>query len=155
VITAPVDTKGTTVANQNVEQLNSFLRGELSAVETYRIALKQIDRDSRVRSQLEACQQSHQRRVERLRAEIEGFGGEPADSSGAWGAFARTVEGGAALLGDKAAIAALEEGEDHGLKDYRTELRTLTPDLQGLVANLLLPLQEETHRTLSKLKGQN
>ena len=53
------------------------------------------------------------------------WAGSPTDDSGPWGAFARLVEGGAKMFGEKAAISALEEGEDHGLKLYRDEIGKL------------------------------
>jgi len=139
---------------QNVDHLNSFLRGEISAVETYQMALDKIDAVSPARSELQSCLASHQQRVTLLREAIIQLGGEPATSSGVWGAFAKTVEGGAKLLGEKVAIAALEEGEDHGLRDYRDDLSALDSSARRLVETQLLPQQVATHRTMSQLKKQ-
>ena len=55
------------------------------------------------------------------------------------GAFARLFEGGAKAFGDRAAIAALEEGEDHGLKLYRESFKKLDADARQLVEQDLLP----------------
>ena len=99
----------------HVEQLNSFLRGEIAAVETYRQAIDKVT-DASVRLQLEHCRRSHQQRADLLKDRILRVGGAPADGSGVWGAFAKLVEGGAMVFGDKAAIDVLEQGEDHGLK---------------------------------------
>lgn len=60
-------------------------------------------------------------------------GGEPATSSGPWGTFAKLVEGGAAAFGDKAALRALEEGEDHGRDDYRRDLADLDASARQFV----------------------
>jgi demethoxyubiquinone hydroxylase (CLK1/Coq7/Cat5 family) len=139
---------------QNVSHLNSFLRGEISAVETYQIALSKIDASSPSRAQLESCLASHQQRVSMLRDAIQQLGGEAATSSGAWGTFAKAVEGGAKVLGEKVAIAALEEGEDHGLRDYRDDLSDLDATARRLVETQLLPQQVATHRTMSQLKKQ-
>jgi hypothetical protein len=49
----------------------SFLRGEISAVETYRMALEKLDRGNPARSELEACMRSHQERVALLRDQIK------------------------------------------------------------------------------------
>jgi hypothetical protein len=136
----------------NLDQLNSFLRGEISAVETYRIALDRIDDKSPARPELERCMRSHQERVDILRSTIATAGGMPATGSGPWGVLVKAVEGGAAILGDKVAIAALEEGEDHGLDDYRDDMDGLDPKARELVASRILPLQEQTHRVMSKLK---
>src|SRR5438067_5028325 len=109
---------------QPIDQLNSFLRGEISAVETYRQALSKVN-DTRARSELEQCHLSHQQRVDMLKMRITELGGEPAEGSGAWGAFAKAAEGGAAAMGEKTAIDVLEEGEDYGLKDYQKHLNDL------------------------------
>ena len=136
---------------QPIEQLNSFLRGEISAVETYRQALGKV-KDTRARTELEQCHISHQRRVDLLKMRITELGGEPSQSSGAWGAFAKAAEGSAAALGEKAAIDVLEEGEDHGLKDYQKDMMDLDPASRSLVEQELLPAQQQTHRTVSTLK---
>ena len=74
--------------------------------------------------------------------------------SGAWGAFAKLIEGGAQLFGDKAAVIALEEGEDRGLAIYRKELPKLDATTQQLVETQLFAGQQTTHRALSALKKQ-
>ena len=134
-----------------IDQLNSFLRGEISAVETYRMALDKLDQTSTARQQLLDNLASHQNRVVMLRDAIIAAGGQPATSSGPWGVFAKTVEGGAKVLGEKATIAALEEGEDHGLADYKRDINDLDATTRGLVASLL-PEQQQTHDRLSALK---
>lgn len=138
----------------SVDQLNSFLRGELSAVETYRMALGKLDAMSPARAELEACLNSHQDRVTALREAITSLDGAPADTSGPWGVFAKAVEGTAKAFGEKAAIAALEEGEDHGLKDYRDELDEPDLDAQSriILTARLLPAQQATHDRMSALK---
>jgi demethoxyubiquinone hydroxylase (CLK1/Coq7/Cat5 family) len=134
-----------------VSALNELLRGEISAVETYRQALDKLS-NSAARAQLEECRRSHELRVQQLRNEVVRRGGRPDDSSGAWGAFAKLVEGGATAFGEKAAIAALEEGEDHGLRLYKADLEKLDPASRTLVETDMLPAQERTHRSLSTLK---
>jgi uncharacterized protein (TIGR02284 family) len=138
----------------SVDQLNSFLRGELSAVETYRMAIDKLDANSPTRMEVEACMASHQERVTALREAIISLGGDPSDSSGPWGVFAKAVEGTAKVFGEKAAIAALEEGEDHGLRDYRDELDDDDLDIQSkaLLTSRLLPAQQATHDRMSALK---
>ncbi len=136
---------------QVVDQLNSFLRGELAAVETYRQALSKV-RDPEARLELEDCMRSHSERVELLRRDIAARGGAPAHDAGAWGSFTKLITGSAKAFGQKAAIAALEEGEDHGLADYRRDLSELDVEAIRLVTEQLLPAQQETHNTVSALK---
>ena len=78
---------------KTVDALNGFLRGEMSAVETYRQAIEKLA-GSPTRVQLEICQRSHEQRVTKLRDQVARLGGEPSNDSGSWGAFARLVEGG-------------------------------------------------------------
>jgi hypothetical protein len=136
----------------SIDQLNSFLRGELSAVETYRMALDKLEPGSPARFELETNLMSHQDRITMLRDAILMLGGEPAESSGPWGVFAKAVEGSARAFGDKAAVSALEEGEDHGLADYKRDADELDPESQRLVNDRLLPLQEQSHQRMSSLK---
>jgi hypothetical protein len=135
----------------SVDQLNSFLRGEMSAVETYQMALDKLDATSTARDELLLNLKSHQDRVLALQDAIVAAGGTPAKGSGPWGAFAKAVEGTAKIMGDKATIAALEEGEDHGLKDYKSESTDADPQCRPIIGRMLT-MQQQTHDRLSSLK---
>jgi demethoxyubiquinone hydroxylase (CLK1/Coq7/Cat5 family) len=138
--------------NQDVlGKLNSFLRGEISAVETYKQAIDKI-KDPAVRSQLQTCEQDHEKRIALLRERITSLGGKPDQGSGAYGVWAKLLQGGGNLLGEKTALSALEEGEDHGLNDYRKDLDALDGDTRSWVESNILPKAEQTHGTLSTLK---
>lgn len=139
------------MANTDLETLNSFLRGEISAVETYRQAIGRVS-DENLRSQLEDCAQDHERRVGALKDRISQLGGTPAEGSGMWGTFSKLVQAGADTLGDKAAIQALEEGEDHGLADYQRDADKTHGDVRRFVRMELLPSQKRTHERMSRLK---
>ena len=139
------------MAHDTIDTLNSFLRGEISAVETYRQAIEKLS-DQPEASTLEDCLSSHERRVSLLETEIRRRGGEPAEGSGPWGALVQLIEGGAKLFGTKAAVAALEEGEDHGRDDYKRDAPKLEPDARSFVQQQLLPEQLRTHQTMSSLK---
>lgn len=98
--------------------LNDLLKGEISACETYRQALEKVEA-SDVRKVLETNHQCHSGCVEILKAEVAKAGGTPTEGSGVWGAFAKLMEGGATVFGDKASVSTLEEGEDKGVADYK------------------------------------
>jgi uncharacterized protein (TIGR02284 family) len=134
-----------------VDQLNSFLRGELSAAESYREALAKLP-SATSRTTLEDCARSHQERASLLTREVRRLGGEPAESSGAWGTFAKLVTNSAQVFGEKAAIAALEEGEDHGRNDYQRDLNDLNAEARTFIESQVLPEQLRTHRAMSTLK---
>ena len=137
----------------DVEQLNSFLRGELAAVATYDQAIENIE-DSKLVSPLREVRSSHDHRVGLLRQRIVALGGEPSSSSGLWGSFAKLVEGSALTFGVSPAIAALEEGEDRGRDDYRADLHDLSAETQTFVSTQILPEQLRTHDVVSALKRQ-
>jgi hypothetical protein len=131
----------------DVQQLNSFLRGEISAIESYEHCLEHID-DLAVISQLKGFQASHRRRAELLSARIRSLGGTPSEASGVWGGLAKVVQRGAGILGGSAAVSALEEGEELGVKGYREEVVHLSPPERQFVNEKLLPEQVRTRNAL-------
>ena len=136
---------------KTIDQLNSFLRGELSAAETYRLALDRLDHTEH-RGTLVQCSRSHEERARLLTEAILGRGGDPADSSGAWGSLVMMIERGAAAISERAAISALEEGEDHGRDDYLRDIDNLEPSARQLVEFAILPEQRRTHDTIKAVK---
>lgn len=136
---------------KEIDQLNSFLRGEISAVETYRQVIDRLGSLPEA-AELRDCMRSHEHRVMRLREEIQRRQGTAAESSGPWGAFVTLLEGGAKAFGPKAAIAVLEEGEDHGRNDYQRDVSALGREGRILVEQYLIPEQLRTHAVISRLK---
>jgi len=139
------------VKSSTVDQLNSFLRGELSAAETYRLALEHLEH-SEHRPTLIQCCRSHEERARLLTEAILGRGGDPASSSGAWGQLVRLIERSAAAISQSAAVAVLEEGEDHGRDDYLRDLDELEPSARQLIEFAILPEQRRTHDTIKGVK---
>ena len=137
-----------------VRQLNSLLRGEISAAETYRMAIGKVaDTDNASAGLLREIQEEHGRAAQGIRDRIRELGGEPSDSSGAWGAWAKTVQGTANLLGDNAALKSLKEGEEHGLKDYHEAVDDVDPTSAQLIQNQLIPAQQRHINLLDQLIG--
>ena len=126
--------------------LNSLLRGEMSAIETYRQAIEKLGNDPHDPwiEQLRAAQRDHRDAADALYKHVEQHGGKPASDSGPWGAFAKAIEGTAKLLGNTAALKALKEGEEHGLKEYEAALedKNLPADCLALVRGMI-PKQRE------------
>ena len=120
--------------------LNRLIRGELSAVETYRQALDKM-KDAPEATELHSLMVEHRQAVQVLREHVLQRGGQPADSSGAWGAWAKLVEGAAQVVGSAAALKALKEGEEHGIKEYERFLEDENADAEckNLVRTQLLP----------------
>ena len=123
--------------------LNSLLRGEMSAIETYRQAIDKFAGDPET-DQLRAFQRDHRDAADALWHHIERHGGKPSEGSGPWGSFAKAIEGAAKLLGDTAALKALKEGEEHGLKDYQDALDSgnLPADCRELVLSFVPKMRQ-------------
>jgi TolA-binding protein len=139
---------------ETVLQLNAFLRGEISACETYRQAIDKLgkdERDSGPTGLLREIQEDHGRAAQGLRDRIRELGGEAADSSGLWGAWAKLAQGSANLLGNSAALKALKEGEEHGLRDYDGGVDDLDPVSADLIGNQMIPAMERHVRLLDQL----
>lgn len=106
----------------DIDDLNSCLRGELAACETYRQALdksrSEFGTDPKFQ-QLEKMLRDHEQASTLLQSLVRQKGGTPDTDSGAWGTWANTVMGTSRLLGDRAALKALKEGEESGIKQYR------------------------------------
>lgn len=133
-----------------VNKLNQILGGELSAVETYRQAIDRV-KDLVVKEQLEELELSHRQRVQILSSYISEHGAEPVhDSWTAWDDFTRLLEDGPPA--DRAAVAALEEGEDRGLREYMVAIEQLDPQSRAFVEESLLPAQERSHDSVLLLK---
>src|SRR2546421_7798204 len=136
-------------------ELNSLLRGEISAAETYRMAIEKAAQTSSNSAPnvelLRDIQQEHGRAAQALRDRIRELGGEASDSSGVWGTWAKFTTGIANLFGDAAALKALKEGEEHGLKEYEESLDEIDLTSAELIDNQLIPAQQRHINTLDQL----
>jgi len=125
--------------------LNSLLRGEMAAAETYSLALKKFAESGHADA-IRRLQEDHLEAANILRRHIHIHGGKPAKGSGAWGAFAKAVAGTAKLFGHAMALKALKEGEEQGIFEYENALKEydLSVDSKNLIETKLLP-QTKAH----------
>lgn len=134
-----------------VDRLNELLRGEMAAIETYRQALEKVG-DEPLAEDLRALRRDHRDAADVLWHHVEAHGGQPSHDAGPWGTFSQALEGVAKLFGSKAAIKALKEGEEHGLKQYERALEAGLPaDCEQLVRDRLLPRQRMHVPALDRL----
>ncbi len=117
----------------DLDALNELLRGEISAIETYRQAQETAES-----SDLHHFAKDHRDAADQLRHHVEQHGGKPSEGSGAWGSWAKMVEGTAKLFGNAASLKALKEGEEHGLKNYESALenKDMSPECLTLIRSL-------------------
>jgi demethoxyubiquinone hydroxylase (CLK1/Coq7/Cat5 family) len=152
--TIPSNSKGgismKAYSDKDIAKLNDFLKNEIAAVETYGQCIAKSDRFPTLERLIE-LRQSHAERASLLKERIVALGGKPAEGAGVWGGVAKLVEGGAKAFGEKAALSALEEGEDKGLKDYNTEIDDLSDSSRQFVASMILPEQQRSHDALSRM----
>jgi hypothetical protein len=134
-----------------IERLNTLLRDELAAVETYAEALHGCSARFDAEELLQRCQRSHELRARMLRDKIASLGGSPATSSGLRSAWAMSIEADAPGVGDDIAVVALEAGEEQILRDYRARIPRLEAGVRSFVERSLLPAEEFTRRTLGAL----
>jgi uncharacterized protein (TIGR02284 family) len=139
----------------NIETLNKLLKDELSATETYQQALAKLREDTGLGEleDLMPIYENHKEAVSSLQALISRLGGTPCEDSGTWGTWAKIVQGGANILGKKAALKALQGGEKSGAEDYEEALQDteLPSDVRSLIETKLLPAQQAHIRTLDRL----
>ncbi|MES2657986.1 MAG: DUF2383 domain-containing protein [Verrucomicrobiota bacterium] len=134
---------------------NKLLRGELSAIETYSQALEKFDREPE-NATLEQIRLEHEENAELLREHLSQMGAVPDTDSGAWGSFAKAVEGTAKLLGESAALAALIEGEQHGIREYEEALDDpgVMEEAKTSIRETLLPCLSDHVTTLELLRAR-
>lgn len=143
---------GGTDPGASVDQLNVLLRGEISAAETYRMAIDKLADDASAnRGLLREIQEEHGRAAQAIRDRIREMGGEASDSSGAWGAWAKVIQGTMNVFGDASSLKALKEGEEHGLKDYEGAIGGLDASSAQLIQNQLIPAQHRHIDLLNQL----
>ena len=140
-----------------IETLNKLLKNELSATETYQQTLDILREDAELGDSvaLMPIYENHKAAVSSLQTQIRYLGGTPAEDSGAWGAWAKIVLGGADLLGKETVLKALQEGEKNGAEDYEEALKIteLSSDIKSLINTKLLPDQLGHIRTLDRILG--
>lgn len=145
--------KSTTSTNQDcIDVCNRLLRGELSAVETYRQTIRKFEGDPAVNT-LRQIQAEHEYAAELLRNNVLEMGGEPSSDSGAWGAFANTVQGVAKAFGESSALKSLQQGEEHGLDDYEDAIEDddVMPGCKDMIRAELMPRTRQHIASLQEL----
>lgn len=134
-----------------VEELNKVLRGEISAVEAYTQVMHRFAEDASVAAFME-LKREHEENVACLRDMLDHEGAVPTDKSGVWGTVVKTVMTAGQLLGEGAAISALKQGEEHGLKLYKELLsENLNIADSRLVKDKIIPRQENHVSILSQI----
>jgi hypothetical protein len=129
-------------------EFNTLLGGEISAVETYDLAMNKSFAGKTLEC-LSACRASHAKQVQRLTEMVIETGGTPSTGSGPWGAFAAMVQNSASS--DHDALALLEQFEAERLVQYESQREIAPPQVNSILVSELLPAQHESHLVVSAL----
>jgi uncharacterized protein (TIGR02284 family) len=143
-----------TTTTESTSTLNSLLRGEMSALQTYGQVIEKLKDDNAPGSaEFHQLRKDHRDAAEALQRFVAVQGSEPSQDSGPWGAFAKAVTGTAKLFGNTAALKALKEGEEHGVKEYESALEdeSLPAEARSLIRDTLLPRQRQHIPTVDRL----
>lgn len=122
------------------DTLKSLLRGEISAVETYRQAKEKYKTEPGF-NEIHRIEEEHEEAMRELRGLVPSFD-ESTRDSGVWGSYAKTVVGGAKLMGYKATLKALKEGEEHGVKEYESALQSVDGSAKMVLSKYLARQRE-------------
>jgi uncharacterized protein (TIGR02284 family) len=137
---------------KTTDRLNSLLRGELAAADTYQQAIAKVGAEQGSQ-ELQRIHLEHCEAAAALQDHVRRCGCEPAQTSGAWGTFATAVEGAAQLFGNSAALKALKEGEEQGISDYQAALQdeAVPMDCKSVIVSRLLPQTRNHVAALNRL----
>lgn len=131
-------------------QIDELIRGELAALRTYDTVIKEVS--GKEKERLQAIRKNHEQNVARLSKYVAGKPDllEDTESSGIWGAFATAWTKGAKLMGNEAALKALEQGEQHGINEYQEALEddSVPAKLKAQIREEMLPKQKKHIETL-------
>lgn len=122
------------------ETLTALLRGELSAVATYDLAIGTFE-GGHIAAELNRIRDAHRSAAAALRDRLTAHGGVPPESSGPWGVFAPAVASATAAVGPATVLYALKRGEEHGIGEYEAALsdERVQADCKNLIRSDLLP----------------
>lgn len=130
----------------SVARLQDCLRSELAAVATYELALTCAPLVE-IHRTLQEILTSHARRAALLRARLDHLGADMASapSSGSWEAFVSALDSTSRSEPPRAAITALERGEQDAVALYAAGVARCDLWTRTLLTAEFLPEQKRTH----------
>jgi hypothetical protein len=143
-----------THAYTDIETLNSLLRGQLAAVETYDRAINKFE-DPHLLSDLQTIREEHLQGEILLREKVIQLGGEPVESSEPWGACTAAITGSEKVVGPATALAALRQGEEQSINEFEDSLKheNMNLECKNLIRTNLLPTGRKHVAELNRLMG--
>lgn len=132
-------------------QLDDLIRGEMAAVRSYNTVLEKV-KDPQEKERLTSMKKDHEKAVAELKKHANKDVKEDTTEAGVWGSFASAYAGGAKLFGNKTAMRALKQGEEHGVREYEEALEdgSINADLKNKIRAEFLPKQKEHIKTIER-----
>ncbi|MBC97013.1 MAG: hypothetical protein CME63_04650 [Halobacteriovoraceae bacterium] len=137
------------------DKIKEIIKGERAAVETYGQVFEKYGADSQI-DKLRYFSKDHKEAVMELNNIARQNNIEIPESSGAWGSWSKLVTGTAKMLGEKSALKALKEGEEHGLKEYEDLLSSssVPTQLKTMVQDKFIPMQRKHIQDIDSLMSR-
>jgi hypothetical protein len=136
-----------------IDTLNSLLRGQLAAVETYDQAINKFE-DPQLLADLQAIREEHLEAEIILREKVLELGGEPVDAAGPWQTCAAAMAGESKSMGLATALAALQQGEEQSINELEDSLhQEMNNDSKNLIRSNFLPQGRKHVEDLNRLMG--
>ncbi|MAF79298.1 MAG: hypothetical protein CME60_14140 [Halobacteriovoraceae bacterium] len=137
------------------DKIKEIIKGERAAVETYGQVFEKYGADSQM-DKLRYFSKDHKEAVMELNNIARQNNIEIPESSGAWGSWSKLVTGTATMLGEKSALKALKEGEEHGLKEYEDLLSSssVPTQLKTMVQDKFIPMQRKHIQDIDSLMSR-
>ncbi len=138
----------------DIDALNSLLRCQMAAVESYDLAINKYE-DPHILTDLQSIREEHLQAEILLREKVLQMGGEPVETSEPWGTCSAAVIGTDKATGPATALAALKQGEEHSINEFEDSLNSerVSADCKQLVRANLLPISRKHVAELNRLMG--
>lgn len=146
----PVDNEKNLQANHLID---SICRGEISAIEAYEQVIEKLDKSVEIKKMIKDFYSDHKYALQFWKAQSLKNDHDPQDSSGVWGKTVEAIVGMSKIFGEVAALKALLEGEEHGLKEYQSMLESpvLTQEQRDEIIEKFIPCQKRHIHRLDSL----
>lgn len=123
--------------------INEIIRGEISAVEAYEQVLEQITHAPE-EIKLKGFYNEHKESVEFWKDQLKGEHLITEESSGIWGLVVEAYVAASTVIGDKATLTAIKQGEEHGFATYvkMLESNILNNFQKKIISDKFIPRQK-------------
>jgi len=137
--------------NIDTSEISELIQGERSAVETYKQVFDKYG-EKVILDDLRTLSADHKEAVRDLGDMAKAANVKVPDSSGVWGVWAQAITGTAKAFDKKAALQALKEGEEHGLKQYESALgKDIPASMRSKINTSLIPNQKRHIAEIDRL----